>query len=321
MGFRSTFATLVLCIAALGPGRAGVQDPKGLLEDIAYRKAAVMSDGVRLAAHVFAPKNQAGKRLPTVILAHGWGGTAAQLRPQAIEFARSGYVAVTFDYRGWGESDGRLILAGSAPEKKGAKFSAEVTEVREIVDPLEQTADIFNVIHWAVAEPDADPARIGLWGTSYSGGHVAHVAARDKRVKCFVAQVPALDSRWVGAGAEQLRMTHAEATRRARGEIGYPQPGTQVVGNLRGAPIREKLLRYAPVEDVAGIENCAMLFITAEKEELFRNSDHAGRAFRLAREPKKLVEIPNITHYGIYSQAREQATRLAIEWFGIYLKK
>ena len=303
----------------------GAQPPAAafvLPETIAYRKVNIMSDGVRLTGELYSLKALAGKRLPTVILCHGWGGTAAMLRPQALDFAAAGYLAVTFDYRGWGASDGRLILAGPAPTKKeGNRFSAEVLEVREVIDPLEQTADIFNVIHWAMAEAQVDPERLGLWGTSYGGGHVVHVAARDPRVKCLVSQVAGLDSRFVGATDEQRRKTYAEATGRARGELGYPAPGARVIGNLRGAPIRDKLLHYAPVEDAAVVTNCPMLFIVAEKEELLRNEDNAKLAYGRAREPKKYVVIPGISHYGIYREAREQATKLAIEWFDRYLKK
>lgn len=291
--------------------------------DISWRQANIMSEGVRLSAELFSLKSNAGKQLPTVILCHGWGGVAAQLRREALDFARAGYLAITFDYRGWGASDSRLILAGRMPEKKdGNRFTAEVMEVREVVDPLDQTQDIFNMIHWAVGEEQVEKNRIALWGTSYAGGHVVYVAARDARVKALVSQVGALDSRLTAGGTpEQLETTYKEATQRARGEIGYPTPRARVIGNLQGAPIREKLLRYAPVDDAAGIKNCAMLFIVAEKEELFRNEDHAKLAFERARQPKKYIVIPGITHYGVYREAREQATKMAIEWFDTYLKK
>jgi hypothetical protein len=169
-------------------------------------------------------------------------------------------------------------------------------------------------------EPQCDTGRIGLWGSSYSGGHVVFAAARDHRVKATVSQVPALDSRWVldGAGAQ---LTYSEGTRRARSELGYPAPGARVVGNLIGAPIREKLMCYAPAEDAARAPNCAMLFVLAEKEELFDNRDHGVKAHEQAKGPKKLVVIPNIAHYGIYREARPQAQKLAIEWFDEHLKK
>ena len=291
-------------------------------EDIDFRQANIMSEGTRMSAEVFSPKSSAGKRLPTVIMCHGWGGTAAQLHTVALDIARAGYLAVAFDFRGWGASDSRLILTGPAPaERPNHRFVAEIQEVREVVDPLDMTTDLLNAIHWVQGEPQCDRERIGLWGTSYSGGHVVYAAARDPRVKATVSQVPALDSRAVVATDAERKQTYEEATKRARGELGYPPPRARVIGNLQGAPIRERLMHYAPVEDVDKAPNCAMLFITAEKEELFRNQDHAGKAYLRAKGPKKLVTIPGITHYGIYTQARPEATRLAIEWFDLYLKK
>jgi hypothetical protein len=41
----------------------------------------------------------------------------------------------------------------------------------------------------------------------------------------------------------------------------------------------------------------------------------------MAGTKKKYVSGPNITHYGIYFEARNQAIRMAIEWFDQYLKK
>src|SRR4051794_38467445 len=98
-----------------------------------------MSEGTRMAAETFAPRNAAGARLPTIVMSHGWGGTAAALRPDAIAFARAGNFVVAFDYRGWGHSDARLILAGKLPAKQEGKTIAEVKEVREVVDPIDQT--------------------------------------------------------------------------------------------------------------------------------------------------------------------------------------
>ncbi len=93
-------------------------------------------------------------------MSHGWGGTAALLRPQALDFAGAGYFVIAFDYRGWGASDARVILASPAPAtRSGPRFTAEVIEVREVVDPLDQATDIFNAIHWAMGEPMVDTAR------------------------------------------------------------------------------------------------------------------------------------------------------------------
>lgn len=290
-------------------------------DNIEFRAAKIISEGVRLNAEIFSLKTLAGKSLPTIIMAHGWGGTAANFRWDALALANAGYLVVTFDYRGWGQSEGRIILTAAPETKEGRRFTAQVEELREYVDPIEQTTDWFNVINWVMGEPMSDKNRIGLRGSSYSGGHVFYVAARDPRVKAIVSQVGAFDSRWVVAGEAESKITYDEATKRARGEIGYPEPRAKVIGNLIGAPIRDKLLHYSPVEEASKVKDCAALFIVAEKEELFDNKDHAKLAYdRMPGTKKKYVSLPGIPHYGIYREMREQAIKLAIEWFDQYLK-
>ena len=252
-------------------------------------------------------------------MSHGWGGTAEHLRHTAIAFAKAGYLAIAFDYRGWGKSDARLILAGGKPEKKDGKLVAEVKEVREVVDPIDQTADILNAIHWAAGDKQCDPDRIGIWGSSYSGGHVVYVAARDPRVKAFVSQVGAMDSRWTIATTAARAHTFAQGTARARGQIGYPPPGSRFM-NMKGQPVWEKLMQYAPIEDIGRCKDFAKLFIIAENEELFDNRANAILAYERAEGAKKLVTIPGIKHYGIYNEARDRAEKEAIAWFDEHLK-
>jgi hypothetical protein len=283
--------------------------------DVAPRQVTIVSEGSRLGAEVFCAGE--GAR-PAIVMCHGWGGVAASLRADAIAFAKAGYLVVTFDYRGWGASEGRLVPTKPlARGKPGEPFTAEVREIREVVDPLDQTTDLQNVIHWVHGEKPCD-GRIGLWGTSYSGGHVVHAAARDARVTATVSQVPGMDSRFVMAGAER-KQTLDDGMKRARGELGYPPPGTQTWG-LPGSPIRERLMNYAPVEDADKAPQCAMLFIVAEKEELIDNRAHGIKAHARAKGPKKLVTIPKIGHFDIYTEARAEAQKLAIEWFDEHLK-
>lgn len=289
-------------------------------DHITFRTADILSEGTRMAAEVFAPKNPKTERLPTIVMSHGWGGVAAYLRPTAMGFAQAGFLVVAFDYRGWGKSDSRLIHSDKMPERKDGKLIVEVKEVREVVDPIDQTADIMNAIHWVVGETQCDPDRIGIWGSSFSGGHVVYVAARDPRVKAFVSQVGAMDARWSIANPQLREHVFQQSTARARGQIGYPEPGAKF-NNMTGQPVWEKLMQYAPIEDIGRCQNCAKLFIIAEKEELFDNKDHAILAHDRATGVKKLVTIKDIKHYGIYNEARVQAQNEAIAWFDEHLKK
>lgn len=269
-----------------------------------------------MSGRVYRPATDAAVRRPAIVMSHGWGGTASMLRYQAERFARAGYVVLAFDYRGWGESEGRRVR-DAAP---GTGEAGGIRELREVVDPLDQAADLFNAVHWIMGEPSVDTDRVGLWGTSFSGGLVAYVAARDPRIKAIVSQVGAFGRPWSAYPPDQLARSLSEATRRARGELAYPPPGVREIGNLYGAPIRESFLRYSPVADMPLLKGCATLVIDAEKEELFDLREHGELAFARAPEPKKRVVMPGITHYGIYSSAREQATDLALEWFDRHLK-
>jgi dienelactone hydrolase len=316
----SAWVAFLLPLAAIG---TSAQEPKPefrVPEGVTFRAADILSEGTRMSAEVFAPEGPEGKRLPTIIMSHGWGGTAEHLRPTAIAFAKAGYLVIAFDYRGWGKSDSRLILAGTKSRDKDGKLVAEVKEVREVVDPIDQTTDIMNAIHWAAGDKQCDPERIGLWGSSYSGGHVVYVAARDPRVKAFVSQVGAMDSRWTIATPAARAHTFGQGTARARGEIDYPPPGARFM-NMNGQPVWEKLMQYAPIEDIGRCKGCAKLFIIAENEELFDNKDHAILAHERATGVKKLIIIPGIKHYGIYNEARDRAEKEAIAWFDEHLKK
>jgi len=307
-----------ICVLAAFAASAAAQP---VPEDVALRKATIWSEGTRMAADVYAPRvAAAGAKLPTIIMAHGWGGTAGQLRPEAIAFAKAGYLVVAFDYRGWGESDARVILTGPEPaERPGNRFTAEVLELREIVDPLAEAQDWFNAIAWVEGEPQSDHERIGLWGSSFAGALVVYVAGYDHRVKAVHSQVGPLDFRNPGAAGD--RLAQDEATRRARGELGYPKPGAVVIGNLRGGPIRDHFLTFVPAEAMRQAPDCAFQIVLAGNEELFDNRRATIPAYDSFPGAKKnLVIIPGITHYGIYGPARAEAQRLALAWFDKYLK-
>jgi dienelactone hydrolase len=318
MRFRNIAAVVVLYLLSTQlsaqEGRPAYKVP----DDLTFRTADIMSEGTRMSAEVFAPKETGEQTLATIIMSHGWGGVAQHLRRDAAIFARAGFLVVTFDYRGWGNSDSRLVLAGKL-EKKDGRLIAEVSEVREVVDPIDQTTDLLNAIHWVQGEKLCDPDRIGLWGSSFSGGHVVYAAARDARIKAFVSQVGAMDARWSIRDPALRATTFKQGTSRTRGELDYPLPGAKW-GSLTGVPIMEKLMRYAPVEDIGRCENCAKLFIIAENEELFDNKDHAILAHQRATGVKKLVTVKGIKHYGIYNEKRKEAQQLALDWFNQHLK-
>jgi len=75
------------------------------------KKVQFYSDGLRLAGVLFLPEDPGPH--PGVVLCHGFTGIKEFILPEyACRFAAAGYAALTFDYRGFGESEGprwRLI--------------------------------------------------------------------------------------------------------------------------------------------------------------------------------------------------------------------
>lgn len=315
MNFYRITCCLLFCLVL--PFKAHTQQ---IPDTVNVRSVDIWSEGTRMSGTVFTPSGIAGtEQLPTILMAHGWGGVASQLVRDALAFAEAGYLVVTFDYRGWGDSDGRIVAESALPapdERTAGAFSLPVREVREVVDPVDMLADWQNALHWLHGETQVDTDRIGLWGSSQSGGYVVEMAIRDPRVRAVHSQVGSLTGRHIGDTDE----ARDEATRRSRGELGYPDPGVRAVGNLRGAPISSRFYNYSPVDNVNAAGDTPLQFVLAENEELFDNREHAILAYDRYLGPKRLVVIPGITHYGIYREAWEQSKDLAIEWFDRHLK-
>lgn len=103
------------------------------------RHVDIWSDGTRLSGDLWYPKGlKEGDNRPAVILCHGWGGVRSHMNySYAPLFAKAGYVVLTFDYRGWADSDSRLVVKGKLPvPDKDGMVTVRAQAIRELVDPL-----------------------------------------------------------------------------------------------------------------------------------------------------------------------------------------
>jgi dienelactone hydrolase len=71
-------------------------------------------------------------------------------------------------------------------------FGASDGTVRHDIDPWCKIADWRRAISYLESLPEVDAGRIGVWGTSYAGGHVIVLGATDRRLRAVVAQVPTI---------------------------------------------------------------------------------------------------------------------------------
>ena len=127
--------------------------------------------GEQLDAWVYLPDGPGP--VPVVVMAHGIGGIkAGGLEPFAQRFAASGFAAVAFDYRHWGESTG---------------------EPRQYLSVRRQLQDYRCALAWARTRDEFDAARMFVWGTSFAGMHIVELAASEPGLAGAIAQSPLVD--------------------------------------------------------------------------------------------------------------------------------
>ncbi len=159
-------------------------------------------DGVTLRGWLRRPAGDDPQ--PLVVLTHGWAAVKELfLDDWSDALAAAGLACLVYDHRNLGESDG---------------------DPRQEIDPMRQVADTRAAIDYARRLPGIDPDRIGLWGTSYSGGHALVVGAGDHRLGAVVAFVPTISGsrnslrRYPGGALGELRRAFdADRTARAAG--------------------------------------------------------------------------------------------------------
>jgi fermentation-respiration switch protein FrsA (DUF1100 family) len=289
------------------------------------------AEGVTLRGWLYSPEGVSGPA-PTVVMAHGFSAVKEMYLDRYGEaFAAAGLNALVFDNRNFGASDG---------------------EPRQEVDPWAQVRDYRHAITYACSLPEADPRRIGVWGSSYSGGHVLVVAAIDRRVGCAVSQVPLV------SGSANFRAlvrsdfvagfrAQFDADRAAR-FAGQPPAMVPVVAEDPLAPSAlptpdswawftktgverapswrnevtlrtvEMLTEYEPIAYVPNIAPTPLLMVVAREDHL-TPAHLALAAYERARQPKRLVILPG-GHFDAYVDAFEESSGPAAAWFNEHLR-
>ncbi len=293
---------------------------------MARRDIEFDAEGVTLRGW-FHPADIGDGAAPTVVMAHGFSAVKEMYLDRYAEaFAAAGLSALVFDNRNFGASDG---------------------EPRQEIDPWAQVRDYRHAITYAGTLPDVDAGRIGIWGTSYSGGHVLVVAAIDRRVKAVVSQVPLVSGQanfraLVRADFIDGLRAQFDADRLARFE-GNPPAMVPVVQQdplapsalptpdsyawftqtheLRAPSWRnevtlrsvEMLAEYEPITYLPFISPTPLLLLPAGNDVL-TPTDLAIAAYEEAREPKRLRILPG-GHFDAYVDGFGVSSGAACDWF------
>lgn len=288
-----------------------------------YQHVQFPVQGMSVSGHLYLPKNESSAPHPVIILCHGFCGVKQLLLPAfAARFAEQGYAALTFDYRGFGDSEGepgRLV-------------------------PALQIEDIHAAIAWAATQSNLDSSRIGLWGTSFGGANAIIAASQSSLVQCVVAQLTFADGESVLCGdmstAEKDKfMTTLARMHDKKAKTGKEMmvPIAKVLSDPQSVAFFHQFkadfpalnikipfltvwetINHKPLKALAELQK--PLLIVAAGEDGVNPVSESQRLFAQANEPKQLHIEPGATHYQVYSGDHfESVVRQELIWFAQYL--
>jgi uncharacterized protein len=284
------------------------------------------SEGTRLSGDLFLPDGlRQNEKRAGIVLCHGYTGVRNLYLPDTAKaLTNAGYVVLTFDYKGWGDSDG--------PKSR--------------LSPYGRVIDSQAALTFLGAQPMVDADRLGIYGTSYGGATVVWTAAVDPRVKAVVSVVGiGHGRRWMRSVrrpdefADLLRLSAADRVRRVMtGQSEFADRNTVLLPDRQSAELATAARRGNPgavgeiplefIDDTLGfhpewiVDKIAprpVLFITCDDDRLVP-PEESESLYARAGEPKKLVVLKGWGHYEVYTgEAFRQVIEPTLAWYREYL--
>lgn len=286
------------------------------------------TDGTTLSALFYAAAADAPA--PGIVMMNGFSGVKESLSGFAGLFHAAGFNVLLYDSRNFGQSGGATRLH---------------------VDPHVQVSDLKDAISALERMDGVDEKRIGMFGTSLSGGHAIVAAATDPRIKCVVAQSPFISGRQTRLryfrSDELRRLDKLFAEERRRlcegGEPSFlpvmsdkdelmclpPKVSTRFMErSFADAPgwknevtvqSLENFLNYEPGAYLPHVSPTPLLVVVGT-QDVICYADLALEAYETAREPKKLVTVSS-GHWGVYyPPVFDETGPAARDWFVAHLQ-
>ena len=250
------------------------------------------------------------------VFCHGFGGVK-EGTPVGLctALAEAGYTMLSFDYRGFGASEGE----------------------RALLLPQEQADDAVAALEYRATQvPGLDPQRIGLYGTSFGAGIAALAAVRSPRPRALVASVGVMSGsnwmrsvhRWYEFRAIQRRALSAIAHKAATGEIELcerldimsPEPES-LVRYAETTPISMEtvwhLLHHEPVDHAHRLTMPVFLF--GADDDTVVPCDQTRQFFDRVTSEKQMEIFPAGNHWVVYDEALPRVAEVTAAWFARHM--
>lgn len=259
---------------------------------------------------------------PCIIMTHGFSALIDHhLAPFAETFAAAGFCVLVYDHRNCGLSSG---------------------EPRHEINPELQIKDYSHAINFVQTLPMVKADCIGIWGTSYSGGHVLIVGANDRRVKSIVSQVPYIKGhhaylkqkypeKWLSISQSY----EIDRINRANGKTPQTIPVVSLNKNNNAIMVDNRAYdfftsvkqwqnevtlqsiamsgEYCPGNWANKISPTPILYIIAEHDRI-NPTAFALECYEQTLQPKKLIQLKG-DHFSAYLEEFTTASHAACEWY------
>ena len=293
---------------------------------MASQAVSFYSEGTRLSGDLFLPDDlNPREQRAGILLCHGYTGVRNLYLPDTAKaLTDAGYVVLTFDYKGWGDSDG--------PKAR--------------LSPYGRVLDSQAALTFLGAQSMVDADRLGIYGTSYGGATVVWTAAVDPRAKVVVSVVG------IGNGRRWMRsvrhpdefadlLTRSEQDRIQRvltGKSEYVDRNSVLLPDRQSLELATAARKNNPnavgeipleyIDDTLGfhpewivdkISPRPVLFITSDDDRLVP-PDESEALYAKAGQPKKLITLKGWGHYEVYTgEAFRQVIEPTLSWYREHL--
>ena len=293
---------------------------------MASQAVSFYSEGTRLSGDLFLPDDlNPREQRAGILLCHGYTGVRNLYLPDTAKaLTDAGYVVLTFDYKGWGDSDG--------PKAR--------------LSPYGRVLDSQAALTFLGAQSMVDADRLGIYGTSYGGATVVWTAAVDPRAKVVVSVVGIGNGRrWMRSVrhpdefADLLARSEQDRIQRVlTGKSEYVDRNSVLLPDRQSLELATAARKNNPnavgeipleyIDDTLGfhpewivdkISPRPVLFITSDDDRLVP-PDESEALYAKAGQPKKLITLKGWGHYEIYTgEAFRQVIEPTLSWYREHL--
>ena len=278
------------------------------------------SQGLKLSGVLHIPDNLApGERRPACLVLHGFGsnkGSKACISPAKL-LETWGYVALRFDMRGCGESEGP----------------------RAHIICLEQVEDTKSAVTYLMSRPEVDPAKIACAGHSFGAAVAVYTGGIDPRIAAVISS-----GGW-GDGQTKFEVQHSkpgewkrftetlERGRAQRAKTGesikisrydiVPIPegmrGNLAPGSIMEFPLEtvESMLAFRANDVVGKIAPRPLLLLHASTDSV-TPTEQSIVLFQKAGMPTDLHLVANVDHF-MFAENNDLVIEIIRTWLHKYL--